>query len=103
MFNCQTRDFLTDDSSLERGLVGDSVEVGVGVEVVVLVEVGIETAEVEEVFAFGVGALRAYRRKPDQLEVLLWMAGWQWFHGTSSTVVLPITYLILTVDCCKLI
>ena len=93
--------FLTDDSSLERGLVGDSVEVGV--EVVVLMEVGIKTAEVEEVFAFGVGALRAYRRKPDQLEVLLWMAGWQWFHGTSSTVVLHIAYLILTVDCCKLI
>ena len=57
--------FLTDDSSLERGLVGDSVEVGVGVEVVVLLEVGIETAEVDEVFAFGVGALQAYRRKPD--------------------------------------
>ena len=50
--------FLTDDSSLERGLVGDSVEVGV--EVVVLLEVGIETTEVDEVFAFGVGALRAY-------------------------------------------
>ena len=102
MFVCQTRDCLNDDSSLERGLVGDSV----GGMVVVVVEVGNETAEVEDVLvfkAFGGGALRACRRKPDRLEVWLWMAGWQWFHGTSSSVVFPIACLTLTVDSSKLI
>ena len=62
------RDCLTDANSLERGLVGDSVEMGVKMEVVVLVvlvEIGIETVEVEEVFAIGGGALRTYRRNPD--------------------------------------
>ena len=30
MPNFQTREFLNNDSSLERGLVGDSVDVGMG-------------------------------------------------------------------------
>ena len=79
---------------------------GWGGEVVLLVEVEIETdvfAFVLVFKAFGVGALRAYRRKPDRLEVWLWMAGWQCFHGTSSSVMFPIACLTLTVDSAKLI
>ena len=48
---------------------------GWGGEDVVLVEVEIET-DVLVFKAFGVGALRACRKKPDRLEVWLWMAGW---------------------------
>ena len=101
MFAFQTRDCLTDASSFERGLVGDSV----GGMVVVVVEfevLEIETVEVEVVVTLAGGALRACRRKPDRLEVWLWMAGWQCFHGMSLTVVFPIEYLTLTVDCSKL-
>ena len=82
------------------------MDVGMGGKVVILVEVGNEMAEVEDVLvfkAFGGGALRACRRKPDRLEVWLWMAGWQCFHGMSLTVVFPIAYFTLTVDCSKLI
>jgi len=52
--------------------------------------------------AFGVGALRSCQRNP-RLEVWVWMIGWQWFHGTSLSVVVPIASLILTVDSPKLI
>ena len=71
MFICQARDCLNDDSSLERGLVGDSVGV-----MVVVVEVGNETAEVEDVLvfkAFGVGVLR--RVEGSQID---WRFGCGW-------------------------
>lgn len=51
------------------------MEVRVVMEVVVVVEVWNGTAEVEEVFAFGVELLQTYGRKLDRLEVWLWMAG----------------------------
>ena len=61
VFICQTRDFLNESNNLDRGLVGDSVDVGMGGGDIILVEVEIETAdEFVLVFkAFGVGALRA--------------------------------------------
>ena len=76
MFAFQTRDCFTDASSFERGLVGDSVG---GMVVVVVVEfevLEIETADVDVVVTLAGGALRACRRKPDRLEVWLWMVGW---------------------------
>ena len=45
----------------------------------------IETVEVEVVVILAGGALPACRKKPERLEIWLWIAGWQCFHGMSLT------------------